>query len=90
VAAPLDTGNVLGTDIPCKPTKLYPCGATTTHAYLYDSSTNSWSVTGSMNYARSSHTMTVLTNGQVLVAGGFVHPVPGYLTPIGTAELYTP
>jgi N-acetylneuraminic acid mutarotase len=90
VAAPLDTGNVLGTDIPCKPTKLYPCGATTTHAYLYDSSTNTWSVTGSMNYARSSHTITVLTNGQVLVAGGFVHPVPGYLTPISTAELYTP
>jgi len=90
VAAPLDTGNVLGTDIPCKPTKLYPCGATTAHAYIYDSSTNSWSVTGSMNYARSSHTMTVLTNGQVLVAGGFVHPVPGYLTPLSTAELYTP
>lgn len=90
VAAPLDTGNVLGTDIPCKPTKLYPCGATTAHAYLYDSSTNTWSVTGSMSHARSSHTMTVLTNGQVLVAGGFVHPVPGYLTPISTAELYTP
>ena len=90
VAASLDTGNVLGTDIPCKPTKFYPCGVTTTHAYLYDSSTNTWSVTGSMSYARSSHTMTVLTNGQVLVAGGFVHPVPGYLTPISTAELYTP
>lgn len=90
VAAPLNTGNVLGTDIPCKPTKLYPCSATTTHAYLYVSSTNTWSVTGSMNYARSSHTMTVLTNGPVLIAGGFVHPVPGYLTPISTAELYTP
>jgi len=90
VAAPLDTGNVLGTDIACKPTKLYPCSATTNHAYLYDSSTNTWSVTGSMSYARSSHTITVLTNGQVLVAGGFVHPVPGYVTPISTAELYTP
>ena len=90
VAAPLDTGNVLGTDIPCKPTKNYPCSATTTHAYLYASSTNTWSVTGSMNYARSSHTVTVLTNGQVLVAAGFVHPVPGYLTPLSAAELYTP
>lgn len=90
IAAPLDTGNVLATDIPCKPTKLYPCSATTAHAYLYDSSTNTWSVTGSMNNARSSHTMTVLTNGQLLVAGGFVHPVPGYLTPLSAAELYTP
>ena len=34
--------------------------------------------------------MTVLPTGQVLVAGGFSHPFPGYLTPLSSAELYTP
>ena len=91
VAAPLDTGNVLGTGTQCKGTKFYPCGTGPTgNAYLYDSSANTWSVTGSMHSARFSHTMTVLPNGQVLVAGGFSHPVPGYLTPLSSAELYTP
>jgi hypothetical protein len=89
VAASLDTGNVLGTGIPCKPSKFYPCGATA-DAYLYDSSTNTWSVTGSMRYARSSHTMTVVANGQVLVVGGYLHPPQGVLTVISAAELYTP
>ena len=89
VAALLDSGNVLGTGISCKPTKFYPCGQTA-DAYLYDWSTNTWSVTGSMHYARSSHTMTVLKNGQVLVAGGYSHPPQSYLTPLTAAELYTP
>jgi hypothetical protein len=91
VAAPLDTGNVLGTGTECKSTKYYRCGnGPTGNAYLYDSSTNTWSVTGGMHYARFSHTMTVLTNGQVLVAGGYSHPPQGYLTPLSAAELYTP
>jgi N-acetylneuraminic acid mutarotase len=75
----------------CKSTKYYNCGfGPTANAYLYDSSANTWSVTGSMHYARFSHTMTVMPNGQVLVAGGFSHPFPGYVTPLSTAELYTP
>jgi N-acetylneuraminic acid mutarotase len=91
VAAPLDTGNVLGTGTHCKSTKYYSCGfGPTGNAYLYNSSANTWSVTGSMNNARFSHSMTVLPNGQVLVAGGYVHPPQGYLTPLSTAELYTP
>jgi N-acetylneuraminic acid mutarotase len=91
VASPLDTGNVLGTGTHCKSTKYYNCGfGPTANAYLYDSSANTWSVTGSMHYARFSHTMTVMPNGQVLVAGGFSHPFPGYVTPLSTAELYTP
>ena len=91
VAAPLDTGNVLGTGTQCKSTKYYKCGiAPTAIAYLYDSSANTWSETGSMHYARFSHTMTVLPNGQVLVAGGFSHAPQTYLMPLSAAELYTP
>ena len=75
----------------CTSTKYYPSGTgPTAYAYRYDPSTNAWSQTGSMRYPRFSHTMTVLPNGQVLVAGGFSHPFPGYLTPLSTAELYTP
>ncbi len=74
----------------CKGTKFYPCAGPTGNAYLYSSAANTWSVTGSMHYSRSSHTMTVLPNGQVLVAGGFSHPFPGYLTPLSSAELYSP
>ena len=42
--------------------------------------------TGSMNVARESHTSTLLSNGQVLVAGGGDGLI-GYLS---SAELYNP
>src|SRR5262245_43752126 len=38
---------------------------------LYDPATATWSVTASLNTARSGHTATLLPNGKVLVAGGF-------------------
>jgi len=57
---------------------------------LYDSSTNSWLLTGSMNQARASHTATLLQNGQVLVAGGSVKNQNGTFTILASAELYTP
>ena len=45
-----------------------------------------WSVTGSLNTARASHTATLLPNGKVLVAGGFIQGGSSS----GSAELYDP
>ncbi len=44
-----------------------------------------FSATGSMNYARENPTVTLLQNGQVLIAGGF-----DGTNPLATAELYNP
>jgi len=52
---------------------------------LYDPSTGMWNVTSNMNYARGEHTASVLTNGKVLVTGGYNSG--GYLN---SAELYQP
>jgi hypothetical protein len=57
---------------------------------LYDSPTNSWLLTGSMNQARAVHTVTVLQNGQVLAAGGEVKNSNGTFSVLASAELYTP
>jgi hypothetical protein len=52
---------------------------------LYDPSTNYWTLTGSLNQPRSSHTLTRLSNGQVLAAGG-----AGLSGLLASSELYTP
>ena len=44
-----------------------------------------WNTTGNLNGARSEHTMTLLPNGKVIVAGGF----DGFGSLTG-AELYDP
>jgi len=49
-------------------------------AELYDPGRGTFAATGSMNYGRSLHLATPLTNGLVLVTGGGS----------ATAELYTP
>ena len=54
-----------------------------TSAELYDPASGTWTVTGSLNTGRSSHTATLLPNGKVLVAGGFD-------SAFTSAELYDP
>jgi hypothetical protein len=53
--------------------------------FLYDSLTNAFSGTGSMNVSRNGHTITLLPNGQVLAAGG-----ANATGTLNSAELYTP
>ncbi len=57
-------------------------------AELYDPATGAWTPTGYMKMARSGdHMAVLLSNGQVLVAGG----CNGYgCTPLTSAELYNP
>jgi N-acetylneuraminic acid mutarotase len=56
-------------------------------AHTHISATNgTWTLTGSMNVARYEHTATLLPNGKVLVAGGFVNGIGA----ISSAELYDP
>jgi len=52
---------------------------------LYSPTTGIWSATGSMSHARAGHSSTVLTNGQVLNAGG-----SDANNELNSAELYTP
>src|SRR5207253_5732141 len=54
---------------------------------LYDPTTGTWSVTGSLSTARYVHTATLVPNGKVLVAGGH-DPLSG--SSFASAELYDP
>jgi hypothetical protein len=62
----------------------------TASCFLYTTSTNSWSVTGHMNQARIDHTLTLLLNGKVLVAGGLDRTLSAGFSILSSAELYTP
>ncbi len=57
---------------------------------LYDASSLSWLLTGSMHQARAVHTATLLQNGQVLAAGGEMKTSNGTFSVLSSAELYTP
>src|SRR6266704_35929 len=61
-------------------------GATvvTATSELYDPTTGTWVVTGSLKGPRSSHAATLLGNGQVLVTGG----TAGSLSFVTSAEVY--
>ena len=58
--------------------------AYTESAEVYDPATGVWTLTGGMSTNRGDHTATLLTNGKVLVAGGYGSDT------LGSAELYDP
>jgi N-acetylneuraminic acid mutarotase len=58
-------------------------------AELYDPATGTWSITGSLNAVRSGHKATLLSNGKVLVVGGYIHGTFPAVT-LNGAELYDP
>ena len=55
---------------------------------LYDVTTGKWTPTGTLALPRSTHTMTSLSNGQVLVAGGLDFDSRGAPYSLSSAELY--
>jgi hypothetical protein len=61
------------------------------HAELYDPDTGKFAVTGDMTEARAGGTATLLNNGKVLIAGGWVTP-EGHVfqSASASAELYDP
>ena len=75
-----------------------PACNTLTSAELYDPSTGTFTLTGSMQAARFDHTATLLSNGEVLIAGGaYYYPLPNPPGPpqwwtgsLAEAELYNP
>ena len=64
--------------------------STLTSAELYNPATGTWAHTGSMKSGREFHTATLLTNGQVLAAGGFNNCDDDFCSDVATAELYNP
>jgi large repetitive protein len=58
-------------------------------AELYNPAAGTWTRTGRMNAAREQHTATLLTNGQVLAAGGYNDADP-FNHSLASAELYNP
>jgi len=64
--------------------------ASLSSAEIYDPSTSSFSSAGNMTIARYGHTMTLLTNGRVLIAGGETCSSSTSCTALNTAELYDP
>jgi N-acetylneuraminic acid mutarotase len=58
-------------------------------AYIYSLSTDRWTTGPSLNTGRRGHTQTLLSGGQVLIAGGATNPT-GPLSVVASAELYTP
>jgi N-acetylneuraminic acid mutarotase len=59
-----------------------------TSAELYNPSTGAWTTTGSLHTARIYDSMTLLTNGQVLVTGGY--NTTSTINILASAELYNP
>src|SRR5215469_7954788 len=87
----LQTGKVLvaggAITVPGNP---YPSTETINSAELWDVSTQAWTSTGSLKDSRSAQSMTLLSNGQVLAAGGSQSTKNSNGVILASAELYTP
>ena len=60
-------------------------------AELYDTSTGSFSSTGSMTARRELHTATVLNDGRALITGGLYYGgIGAFYGSLSSAEIYTP
>ena len=59
-------------------------------AELYDPDTGEWTATGDMLQGRLNHTLTLLPDGTVLVAGGASSVIDPPLSALATAERYDP
>ena len=59
-------------------------------AELYDPTTGTFAVTGTMLAARRGHTATLLNTGKVLITGGFASDPQGKQISLSSAELYDP
>jgi Bacterial Ig-like domain (group 2)/IPT/TIG domain/Abnormal spindle-like microcephaly-assoc'd, ASPM-SPD-2-Hydin/Galactose oxidase, central domain len=64
-------------------------GCPSNSAELYNATAGTFSSTGTLNVSRFNHSATLLTNGQVLIAGGY-DSCSTSCTSDGTAELYDP
>ena len=83
----LQTGEVLvaggAITVPGNP---YPTSETINSAELWDPSTQTWTSTGNLKDSRSGESVTVLLNGEALVAGG----AGKYRSILSSAMLYDP
>jgi N-acetylneuraminic acid mutarotase len=68
----------------------YPTTETINSAEVWDPSTQAWTSTGSLRDSRAGYSVTVLPNGQVLVAGGSQITKHSGAVILSSAELYTP
>ncbi|HWO01292.1 MAG TPA: kelch repeat-containing protein [Blastocatellia bacterium] len=59
-------------------------------AELFDPATEEWSTTGNLITARMEHTATILSDGKVLVIGGFNFLGTNFPGVLSSAELYNP